>query len=53
MLARWSKQLLGEEKLAKIEDQKKEEETTVRKGRMNSEEGQAECKPSFYKHCVR
>lgn len=53
MLARWNTQLMGEEKLAKIEGQKKEGETIVRKERTNNGEGQAECKPSFYKHCVR
>lgn len=53
MLARWNKQLMGEEKLAKIEGQKKEEETIVRKERTNRGEGQTDCKPSFYKHCVR
>lgn len=53
MLSRWSKPLLGEEKLAKIEEQKKEEETIVRKDRTSSGEGQAECKPGFYEHRVR
>lgn len=53
MLARWSKPLLGEEKLAKIEEQKKEEETIVRKDRTSSGEGQAECKPGFSEHRVR
>lgn len=58
MLARWNKKLLGEEKLAKIEDQKKrgrerEEETIVRKERTNGRKRQAECKPGFYKHHTR